>query len=719
LIFIIPAMFMTRVLQFWRDIEIFNIPDAPAPTRPGRPGAAPVQSQQAELLDYGIELPETGAEAPRPRSRVVQRFAVADFPPGGSRAPLLPWHDSRFQDAADAGEAPAPYSEGQAQPAGFAHAVYVGVAPKQSVVDFILHTHDIAASADEQYRPATGDGWLAAFLVGPNGMPLKKTYTAASFAVGSSLLRASRSLDSVSGELRALSSEFDERMAERLQLLSCEPDQKAPLTLQWDDLLREWHLVHRMLQAGGGEEALAPRIVVESIPLYRRKDGSLNPPPEQAAAFLNSFYLDDLTALLQGGPENFSAALVQYLGPDSQAGERLDLLSDPAALARHAPPAHLPRGRWPAPPAEHLALAQQAAVYQIMARIGQADGAHSRGLMAVNGPPGTGKTTLLKEIIAEVVVQRAQRLSTLTNPAELFSGQAIQVDQGEQRARALRADLVAGSGIVVASSNNAAVQNISFELPFSCDRDSFPHAAYLTEVATLVAEKFRIKRKQPWGLLSGALGAKPNRDKLATALMGYEPAVSADKPASHPEPGKPSSLKPWLDLARRDAQAGNGGMWRQRWDQARADFADRYAAVEALRAGLVALHDAMEELPQALLKSAALRDELQSLQTQTDAMQREEAERRTAYASQDSQDQAGLQAAAGRLAAQQIHHHELPRGSMKCGTCTIPAGWRANSSNFSVSKRGHTATGNSRWYRPAPQSMRLGPNCRPPKKSRR
>ncbi len=42
------------------------------------------------------------------------------------------------------------------------------------------------------------------------------------------------------------------------------------------------------------------------------------------------------------------------------------------------------------------------------------------GLVAINGPPGTGKTTLLRDIVAKVVLDRAIALSSFERPSDAF-----------------------------------------------------------------------------------------------------------------------------------------------------------------------------------------------------------------------------------------------------------------------------------------------------------
>ena len=41
-------------------------------------------------------------------------------------------------------------------------------------------------------------------------------------------------------------------------------------------------------------------------------------------------------------------------------------------------------------------------------------------MVAVNGPPGTGKTTLLRDIVAKVVLDRAIAMSKFDKPTQVF-----------------------------------------------------------------------------------------------------------------------------------------------------------------------------------------------------------------------------------------------------------------------------------------------------------
>lgn len=103
--------------------------------------------------------------------------------------------------------------------------------------------------------------------------------------------------------------------------------------------------------------------------------------------------------------------LQQYLSEATAFASRRDILTDVSAMGETLNPANMPLGRWPAAAKHHLMQAQQAAVGEIVSQL-----SGGGGLVAVNGPPGTGKTTLLCDVIADVVVRRAQALANFSAP---------------------------------------------------------------------------------------------------------------------------------------------------------------------------------------------------------------------------------------------------------------------------------------------------------------
>lgn len=125
-----------------------------------------------------------------------------------------------------------------------------------------------------------------------------------------------------------------------------------------------------------------------------------------------------------------------------------------------------PLGKWPS--RFRPALMQQLAINSSWAPL-----AENQPIFSVNGPPGTGKTTLLKEIIAGNVVERAYRLAQYTSPDDAFEkkffldGDKPQngYSKGYNAYYRFKDDELKNYGILVASCNNSAVENISKELP--------------------------------------------------------------------------------------------------------------------------------------------------------------------------------------------------------------------------------------------------------------
>lgn len=238
-------------------------------------------------------------------------------------------------------------------------------------------------------------------------------------------------------------------------------------------------------------------------------------PPE--AGLLNSFYLADLaraTELLQR--RSAGEALARYLGL-VRVEHGANLLADHALLEDLVAPLRTPAARWPSRGGHPLVTLQQAAVNAARAEL-----AGAQGVVAVNGPPGTGKTTLLRDIVAANVLDRAIAMVAFDDPESAFrnSGQKA----GQFDLYRLDASL-RGHEMVVASSNNKAVENVSRELPArgAVGRDIH----YFQTIAQRLMQAGDAD-EQPqqgpacWGLIAAVLGNGANRSAFQRALWWDE-----------------------------------------------------------------------------------------------------------------------------------------------------------------------------------------------------
>lgn len=193
---------------------------------------------------------------------------------------------------------------------------------------------------------------------------------------------------------------------------------------------------------------------------------------------------------LEGGLEEDQDELVRIdlLKQPNNPSEKQDLLR---AYQEILSIDNTPAGRWPRK--HQLALMQQAAVNLATHSMhGERDASIIDSLagdiLTVNGPPGTGKTTLLKDIIAANVVEKARLFAELVND-EQFKNKDHRPDEGVIDAlfEEIKLDKKGGYlqyapkvyrlkddptirqiidlGIIVCSSNNIAVENISTVLP--------------------------------------------------------------------------------------------------------------------------------------------------------------------------------------------------------------------------------------------------------------
>ncbi|MGQ5250881.1 DNA helicase, partial [Xanthomonas arboricola pv. corylina] len=253
--------------------------------------------------------------------------------------------------------------------------------------------------------------------------------------------------------------------------------------------------------------------------------------PESEDDPLNSFLLDDLADVADAVSRGVkSEPLDQYLRHHDPK-PRLHVDDQRASLplmGRLMPDAYA-SSCWPTE--HHLGLvhSQQLAVNTIQSTL--ADG---QGLLGVNGPPGTGKTTLLRDLIAAIITSRADALAKLRRASDAFAsdGREAANDGGKQQYSYKLNPALYGFEIVVASSNNGAVENVTLELPQrdKIDESWLPEAEYFAELGELVSGK------PAWGLISGALGSKERRKKFVERYFdGQLPFGSKDKAAAEVE----------------------------------------------------------------------------------------------------------------------------------------------------------------------------------------
>lgn len=253
---------------------------------------------------------------------------------------------------------------------------------------------------------------------------------------------------------------------------------------------------------------------------------------------LNSFYAEDIemvqSAIIEG---NFGSTLKQFLS-NQESLVRVDLDKDKETMIAGVHPSRLPLAAWPG--TFPLVTAQQFAVNTIHGELADA------GIYSVNGPPGTGKTTMLKDIVASVVQQRADKLMAFSCPEEAFKT-TLKIENHDYSAWQLDPSLC-GFGVVVSSANNGAVENISRELPGLSTIDKSIKLDYFSQVSdslTLDKGESRPEVQQTWGLISGALGNSTNRSMFAQNFWwgDRERKKLAD---GSPNPQAPMSLPEWI-----------------------------------------------------------------------------------------------------------------------------------------------------------------------------
>ncbi len=247
---------------------------------------------------------------------------------------------------------------------------------------------------------------------------------------------------------------------------------------------------------------------------------------------LNSFHLEDLGTVRQAVREgDLGAGLQSYLTPADRVDEahRVDVRRDGDAVTSGASAERISLGRWPSDPAHPLTLSQQLAVNEAVH-----GPTRSGGLLGIHGPPGTGKTTVLRELIAHNIVERARKLADLADPGDAF--EAPEHDHrwktdGYPRGVPRLKPEIAGFEMIVAAPQTTAVANVTAEISSASAiaerwRGNVDHFTNLAsrilqdraKSETPAGSSPSDQRDEAWALFCATLGDKTDRSQFMNSF---------------------------------------------------------------------------------------------------------------------------------------------------------------------------------------------------------